>query len=201
MKTCPKCGSTENGFYRNRANRDGLSSQCKRCQSADIIARAKREPDKANKRHREWYAKNPDKGKGYAKKFYDAHPQTDLQKSQAIARSKLWAMKNPERRRIIANNWVKNNLPQALAACRKRQIHKFQATPVWVDSKEIRKFYVEAARKTRETGIRYSVDHVIPLRGKTSCGLHVPWNLQVIPLSENVRKSNKVDTFIRQTNI
>lgn len=79
----------------------------------------------------------------------------------------------------------------------KRRAFKLKATPLWLTDKqkdEIAIFYTEAAKLTKSTGITYHVDHIVPLQGKHVCGLHVPWNLQVITATENVRKNNKHPT-------
>ena len=73
----------------------------------------------------------------------------------------------------------------------KRKAFKRNATPSWVDPNDIIYFYKEAARLTNETGVKHHVDHIVPIMGRTVCGLHVPANLQVITASLNSSKGNR----------
>lgn len=73
-----------------------------------------------------------------------------------------------------------------------------RATPKWADRAAIKRLYEEAKVMTRATGLRHTVDHVIPLRGETVCGLHVHNNLQVILHEDNVRKGN---SFVDQLDL
>ncbi len=85
-------------------------------------------------------------------------------------------------------------LPKLRERASLRRATVLQATPPWVDHSALASFYIEADRMTRETGVPHEVDHIIPLQGREVRGLHVPWNMQVIPRSENRSKSNKVTT-------
>jgi 5-methylcytosine-specific restriction endonuclease McrA len=67
---------------------------------------------------------------------------------------------------------------------------KLKATPAWADHKAIAKIYQLACTLTESTGVRHVVDHIIPLQGRTVCGLHVASNLQVLPEKENLKKFN-----------
>jgi hypothetical protein len=65
-----------------------------------------------------------------------------------------------------------------------------RAKPRWVTWAECNAFWDESMRMTASTGIQHSVDHVVPLIHPLVCGLHAPANLEVKPLTENIRKSN-----------
>lgn len=71
--------------------------------------------------------------------------------------------------------------------------------PDWVDRKKIRAIYKLARERSAAEGIQYHVDHIVPLVHSHVCGLHVPWNMQIITQSENCRKSNQFDLLTSRT--
>lgn len=78
---------------------------------------------------------------------------------------------------------------------RKHETSRGRSTPGWADQGAIAAFYEIAKRVTRCTGIRFEVDHIIPLQGKNVCGLHVPTNLRVIPKFQNGSKGNRFEAI------
>lgn len=123
----------------------------------------------AKNRAAEWYAANPDK---------------------AAAKRAEWYVANKEKCRDRHNAWKKANPLKVKARKARERLRVRKATPSWVDKAKLDAVYIEAAR------LRLTVDHIIPLRHKLVCGLHVPANLQLLTAEQNSRKSNKFDVEV-----
>lgn len=79
----------------------------------------------------------------------------------------------------------------AMAGARRARLRC--AEPKWLSESqraEILAVYTRARKLTEETGEPHEVDHIVPLTNKSVCGLHVPWNLQVLTSCDNKAKSN-----------
>lgn len=79
--------------------------------------------------------------------------------------------------------------PSGRARQRRRSIAKRKqirvATPKWGDKSSVNRFLDGCPEG-------HHIDHIVPLRGGSVCGLHILENLQYLPAQENIRKSNKV---------
>lgn len=74
-----------------------------------------------------------------------------------------------------------------------RRAMQLSATPMWLSKEhlaEMEVMYAEASKLTA-SGDTHHVDHIVPLRSKIVCGLHVPWNLQLLQAFDNLSKNNR----------
>lgn len=105
------------------------------------------------------------------------------------------AARPAEEKRRARSDYKDRNVDVVRADTSVRKRRHRDATPSWLlktERLQMRELYVQARKLTAVTGERYVVDHIVPLRGESVCGLHVPWNLRVITQDENLRKSNKL---------
>lgn len=97
----------------------------------------------------------------------------------------------PLRRRAAKQRWKAENRGATNEATARRFAAKMRATPAWADRSLMKDFYALASIYAAELGSSFHVDHIVPLRSPLVCGLHAPSNLNVLPGSENISKSNR----------
>ena len=166
VKICSQCKETKNvkEFTKLKRSADGLKYQCKDCISI------------WNKR---WRDKNLDKHREDSRKWYELNRQRALE-----VKKEYWKNNKEE---IQARRYS-----YQLHANRLRDNCLKEQCPEWADLSKIKEVYDLARSLTKETGIQYHVDHIEPLRGKGSNGLHVHYNLRAIPAKQNLSKGNRL---------
>ena len=166
MKKCSTCKEyKELKEFSKRSDRPSqVKSSCKICRNSE--------------RHI-WYKQNKDK-------------VTKTNKKYKLKHKVRLAVIN----KIHSASWAKNNPDKLYLKQTKRRMAKLKRLPKWLtksDWIEIKWSYAESKRLSKETGIKYEVDHIIPLQGINISGLHCPQNLRIITKSENASKKNYFD--------
>lgn len=178
-KLCRACGENKpfeafSIVLTGKGARNNLRSRCKVCRTT------------AN---RTWHEKNKQRSLDNHRRWLEANPE------QVRAQSKKWMTENPARHAEISRTWRQKNPARNAAKSARYHARQLRATPPWltaIHEAQIEEFYEVAAARTVQLGIEHHVDHIYPLQGKTSRGLHVPWNLQVLTASANAVKKNYV---------
>ena len=156
---------------------------CKRCEVEKPTAEFHR--DKNRKSGYKPYCR--DCCNAYGKSHYAINKETILAKRAAFHKE------NPELRPMWEKRWRESNRDKVNAQAARYRASKLNATPNWLTEehhKDIEQFYWLAKDLCAVTGERYEVDHIVPLQGENVSGLHVPWNLQVLPRDINASKGN-----------
>lgn len=179
FKTCRKCGiekpTEEFGLVKpGRGDHFNRPSRCKACRSA---------------RNNQWHAENSQRAKeNHAK--WSKHNAAHVSSYNKRVRET-----NPTRHSLNYRRWARENSAYLATKQNMRRLSNMRATPSWlspIDMARMEEFYEISAAKSMQTGIPYEVDHIVPLKGETVCGLHVPWNFQLLTAPENASKKNKL---------
>jgi 5-methylcytosine-specific restriction endonuclease McrA len=209
-KKCSKCNQEKllNQFYKKSSSKDGFMSCCKSCDSKRTKKYLAENKEKSQLRHKQYYELNSDKIKSTVSNYYKENKETilehkkkynELNKHNISQKKKIYRENNQEYFREYYENYYKLNASVYVARANKRRAAKLKALPKWLTKEEleqIKELYEIARMFKLYTGEEYHVDHIVPLQGENVCGLHVPWNLQVIPAKENLSKSNKLQEDI-----
>ena len=116
-------------------------------------------------------------------------------KEEELAVNRKWMENNKNRYLKYVREYYQRNKQHFTARTAKRRAYKLKATPVWADNRYITDLYLECREVEQvfsDAGItiKFNVDHIVPLKNKKVCGLHVEHNLQVLTQNENFSKNN-----------
>lgn len=127
-----------------------------------------------------WRESNKEHIKSYEARYREANKE-----HCSILRSQYY-LKNKAKEQEQNKRWHKINRSKAVEKSNKYRSSKLRALPNWLNKEELLPIYELAATNNLH------VDHIVPLQGKEVCGLHVPWNLRIIPATDNFKKKNKL---------
>ena len=149
-------------------------------------------------RAKEYYLENIEEIKAYRKKYLE----TNDVPGHTPEYQREWRAKNPHscvkaRAKYLAKypgisakhhrTYMKKNPGRKSAFTADYRARRLQATPKWMSKTEL----LEIVKFYENKPLGFEVDHIVPLKGKQVCGLHVLANLQYLTKKENCSKSNK----------
>lgn len=108
-----------------------------------------------------------------------------------------WRNNNKESKRDYQKEYQSRLEVKATRAKKQAERECLKRNATFIANRELHdlvmgEVYLISNLRTKETGVKHHVDHIIPLKGKNVCGFHSWNNVRVIPAVENIRKSNRL---------
>lgn len=199
-KFCPKCNADllVASFGNASCRKDGLACWCKECsrQSAARYRATKQGGDKHRQRERARHLANRETATRRAREYYARNREVQKEKNLIAGRKRyVESAEHRAREKVRGQEWGAKNRARANARARSGRLCRVRATPGWlsaIERAQVQSLYEIAAARNVQTGVKHHVDHVFAVKGRGWCGLHVPWNLQVLTQKENDQKWIKV---------
>jgi len=201
-KICSRCKEEKpRGEFSIASNaKDGLQRWCMPCMRQVALNNYRKDPERKREYSRKYRADRPEWAKMKNAEYRKLHPEYFKEKKRQYdkerphlrqAQKRRHHERHAEKIRARVAEWKKKNPHLVVAQIAKRDADQLRATPKWADLTKIAEFYRQA-KLLSESGTKYHVDHIVPLRSKLVCGLHVEHNLRVTTAEENLRKRNRL---------
>jgi hypothetical protein len=117
----------------------------------------------------------------------DSKQRYNNNKDSYSKKQRRYYLNNQEKIKLKTKLYSNQNRSKLNSYFYARDRDKRQRALTKIFLKEMRELYKQA----KNQGL--TLDHIIPLKNKDVCGLHVPWNVQFLKFEENASKNNKFD--------
>ena len=184
-RECTKCCEflPKKEYSSHKGTNLGINTSCIACNALPDVKH------KNNKKTRERRKKDP------IKYLLKKRNYSQKNKEKIRASDSIWKNKNREKVRDASNKWKHKNRDHVLNYNKKREM-KVKGCKINLPDEQnqlIKSFYSTCKKLNKDNPDSFHVDHIIPISGDNVCGLHVPWNLQILTKAENSSKKNKFD--------
>lgn len=210
MKFCKICNESKElqFFHKHKSTKDGFRDRCKICRNKEkrkkyikVIKADKivsvvdserqaryyiKNKEKIIERTKIYFKNNRDRYRTYAAKKYVKH------KDKINSKNNKYKEKNRQNINNYQNNYYRQNRGYFNFKRAERRAYRLKATLVGFED-QVYEIYKKSTSLKANSGLPVVVDHIIPLKHKDICGLHVPWNLQIIDKYLNSKKKNSFD--------
>jgi len=176
---CKACGAEKARLYRIAHPECIYKSNHSEAGKAKMKRYQQKNKELLAEKHRKWYAKN--RLAVLAALKVNEH-------DKGVKRQ--YRLKNKESINKRISAWQKANPEKGRAKTARYRSAKYGAIVGWANDFFIGEAYSLASLRTKVTGIKWSVDHIVPLQNPIVCGLHCEDNLRVITAIENSAKRN-----------
>lgn len=172
-KGCPTCGAESKRLY--------VLNNPEKCLASKAKWRMKH--------HKPRVVIFGDGAAGASKRFYERNKARICE---------YYKSRYPERKGMVSRwgqEWRERNPDKNREKAARYYASKRLRTPRWLTAEqrsEIRNIHKLARELSWLSDGGLHVDHVFPLKGEIVSGLNVPWNLQIVPATENISRGNRV---------
>lgn len=145
-----------------------------------------------------WQQKNPDRYRAYQREYMKLYRKRKPRKRTIASRTaaRNWWIRHPDYNKQRYADPLKR--AAILVTRAKRRAVKRKAMPSWLSKNQHQKI---TALYQQGVLLNMHVNHICPLtafiliegrRTHIACGLHVPWNLELLSRKENLNRSAKL---------